>query len=317
MGHSQSANPQPRPTGNEPVLKTYVAELHVHTVVSPCADIAMIPPFIVQEALEKGINYSGEWYPGKKDDKGNEITPSHKNARFTLKLKDLENIDPKADDPEGVKVSGMIYGGRDSNTWVPVRESFDWTHGICLIAAALESETTAATLGKEGVPKFNPMSNLDFVSVPLGTYIQNNLDFGNRVDNPPKIFGVNYFLKDERGQFLNDREDKSVWLKWMELRTHEDVESIETPVGRIPKYEDLKNLFRDILNKEYQKSNYEKQFSIRVEAFLKKINRILDIYRQNIPDTPDLFNKSVESEIERLRSAKDQLGDVILPEKFI
>jgi phosphoenolpyruvate carboxykinase (GTP) len=266
---------------------------------------------------EKGINYSGEWYSGKKDDKGNEITPSHKNARFTLKLKDLENIDPKADDSEGVEISGIIYGGRDSNTWVPVRESFDWTHGICLIAAALESETTAATLGKEGVPKFNPMSNLDFVSVPLGTYIQNNLDFGNRIDKPPKIFGVNYFLKDEKGQFLNDREDKSVWLKWMELRVHEEVDTIVTPVGKIPKYMDLKHLFQNVLNKGYSEDDYRQQYSIRVDAFLKKINRILDMYRQNIPDTPSLFYTAVNSEIERLNHVKDQLGNVIAPEAFL
>ncbi len=268
------------------------------------------------EMPEKGINYSGEWWPGKKDDKGNEIFPSHKNARFTLKLEDLENIDPKTEDPQGVEVRGIIYGGRDSNTWVPVRESFDWTHGICLIAASLESETTAATLGKEGIPKFNPMSNLDFVSVPLGTYIRNNLDFAMSGSNPPKIFGVNYFLKDQNGQFLNEREDKAVWLKWMELCTHKEVETIETPVGKIPRYDDLKKLFHDVLGKEYSEKAYTQQFSIRVDAFLKKVSRILDIYRKNIPNTPGLFFETVEAEIQRLNSARERFGDVIAPEKF-
>ena len=269
------------------------------------------------EMPQKGINYSGEWWPGKKDEKGNEILPSHKNARFTLKLEDLENIDPRAEDPQGVEVRGIIYGGRDSNTWVPVRESFDWVHGICLMAASLESETTAATLGKEGIPKFNPMSNLDFVSVPLGTYIRNNLNFVNDVRRPPKIFGVNYFLKDQNGQFLTQKEDRAVWLKWMELCTHGEVETVETPVGKIPKYEDLEKLFRDVLMKEYSEETYAQQFSIRVGAFLKKVNRILDIYRKNVPNTPDLFFETVDAEIQRLNSARDRFGLVIVPQRFL
>jgi phosphoenolpyruvate carboxykinase (GTP) len=182
-------------------------------------------------APSKGVNYAGEWVPGKTDAKGNEIPPSHKNARFTLSLNCLENFDPKLEDPDGVKVGGMIYGGRDSYAWMPVREAFDWKHGIITIGAALESETTAATLGKEGIPKFNPMSNLDFVSVPLSQYIQNNLDFGAGLNQVPRIFGVNYFLKDASGQWLNERNDKAVWLKWMELRVHDEVPVIETPVG--------------------------------------------------------------------------------------
>ena len=77
-----------------------------------------------------------------------------------------------------MEVGGIVYGGRDSDTCVPVEESFDWVHGIITKGAALESETTAATLGKEGVREFNPMSNLDFLSIPVGAYIQKNLDFG-------------------------------------------------------------------------------------------------------------------------------------------
>ena len=100
------------------------------------------------EIPEKGFNHSGDWFKGKKDEKGNEVTPSHKNARFTLQLDILENVDPNLENPEGVKVGGIIYGGRDSDTWVPVEQSFDWTHGVIAKGASLESETTAATLGQ-------------------------------------------------------------------------------------------------------------------------------------------------------------------------
>ncbi|MBC7334444.1 MAG: phosphoenolpyruvate carboxykinase (GTP), partial [Actinobacteria bacterium] len=118
-----------------------------------------------------GINHSGIWKPGKRDESGKEIPPSHKNARFTVGLENLDNLDPGFYNPEGVELGGIIYGGRDSDTWVPVQEAFDWVHGIITMGASIESETTAATLGKTGVRKFNPMSNLDFLSIPIGDYV--------------------------------------------------------------------------------------------------------------------------------------------------
>lgn len=269
------------------------------------------------EVPSKGFNHSAEWYVGKKDAKGNEITVSHKNARFTVNLRNLENVDPKIDDPAGVEVGGIIYGGRDSNTWVPVREAFDWTHGIIAIASALESETTAATLGQEGVPKFNLMSNLDFVSVPLGRYIQNNLDFGAGVESPPHIYGMNYFLKDENGEFLNAKTDKGIWLKWMERRAYDEMEAIDIPVGRIPKYEDLRQLFQEVQGKVYSEEEYVKQFTLRVNEFLAKINRIIDIYKTKVPDAPDIIFKVMNDEVSRLNDARGKFGEYIPPDKFI
>jgi phosphoenolpyruvate carboxykinase (GTP) len=268
------------------------------------------------EVPEKGINHSGEWYQGKKDEEGNIITPSHRNARFTISLDTLDNIDPKIDDPEGCLLSGIIYGGRDSDTWVPLCQSFDWTHGIINKASSLESETTAATLGKEGVRKFNLMSNLDFVSIPLGRYIQNNLNFGNSLDNPPPIFAVNYFLKDEKGEFLNAKVDKYVWLKWMELRCHGEIDAIKTPIGYIPKYKDLVDLFKKVLNKDYKKEDYNEQFKIRIPELLSKIDRIKDVYKSKVPDTPEIVFESLDKEIKRLNDAKEKLGEYITPDKW-
>lgn len=268
------------------------------------------------EVPEKGINHSGEWYKGKKDKEGNTITPSHRNARFTISLDTLDNIDHKINDPEGCLLSGIIYGGRDSDTWVPLVQSFDWTHGIINKASSLESETTAATLGKEGVRKFNLMSNLDFISIPLGRYIQNNLDFGNNMDNPPLIFAVNYFLKDDKGEFLNAKVDKYVWLKWMELRCHNEIDAIETPIGYIPKYRDLTDLFKKVLNKEYEKDDYNEQFMIRIPELLAKIDRIKNIYQSDVPDTPGIIFKNLEEEEIRLNKAKEKLGEYITPDKW-
>lgn len=263
----------------------------------------------------QGLNYSGQWWKGKKDDQGKDLPSSHPNARFTLELNLLENMDERVNDPEGVPVSGIIYGGRDSDTWVPVEESFDWIHGIVSKGASLESETTAATLGKEGVRKYNPMSNLDFLSIPISEYIENNLDFGSSLEKPPRIFSVNYFLRDSEGNYLNSIADKRVWLKWMELRVHGEAGAIKTPTGLIPEYEDLKELFQKTLEKFYSREDYVKQFSIRVCENLAKMERITKIYR-DIQGTPELVFKILEEQKGRLEEARRKYGNYISPDKF-
>jgi len=265
------------------------------------------------EIPEGGYNHSGEWYKGKKDKDGKEIDPSHKNARFTFELKNLKNCDPVLEDPSGVQIKAFIYGGRDSDTWNPVCEAFNYQHGIILKGASLESETTAATLGKEGVREFNPMANLDFLSIPIGKYIEMNLDFGKNLKNPPKIYGVNYFLKDKDGKFLNDKLDKKVWLKWIELRCNNDVQGVATPVGIIPKYEDLVRLFSEYLNKDYKKDDYIKQFIIRVPENLSKLDRIEKIYREQVKDTPEIVFVELNNERKRLLDAREKFGDYINP----
>ena len=265
---------------------------------------------------EKGVNFSGSWHLGKKNEDGKEIPPSHKNARFTFDLKILENVSPNLDDPNGVRISGFIYGGRDSDTSVPVEEAYNWTHGVVTKGACLESETTAATLGKEGVRVFNPMSNLDFLSIPIGRYIEDNLKFGKGIKNPPKIFSVNYFLKDREGKYTNHKNDKHVWLKWMEQRVSGDVGAIKSPTGLIPEYEDLKKLFKSTLKKEYTQEDYVKQFTIRIPENIAKINRLTDIYKKRVQDTPKIVFKILEEQQKRLEKTRNIHGDYVPPEKL-
>jgi phosphoenolpyruvate carboxykinase (GTP) len=268
------------------------------------------------EMPRRGFNHSGEWYRGKKDAKGNEIPPSHPNARFTLDMKFLENLDPQLDNPDGVLVGGIIYGGRDSDTKVPVEESFDWVHGVITMGAALESETTAATLGAEGVRQLNPMSNLDFLAIPLGQYVENHLKFGAGLAHPPRIFSVNYFIRDARGKFLNDKKDKAVWLKWMERRVHDEVEAIRTPTGLIPRYSDLEQLFRAVLDKTYTEEAYVQQFTVRVAENLARIERVKKFYTVNVPDTPRALFTVLEVQKERLMEAQAEHGAYISPSSF-
>jgi phosphoenolpyruvate carboxykinase (GTP) len=260
-----------------------------------------------------GYNHSGEWRPGKKDAEGNVITMSHKNARYTIPIARLSNRDPMADDPRGVPVGGFIYGGRDSDTTVPVEQAFDWDHGIITKGASLESETTAATLGQEGVRKFNLMSILDFLSYPMGEYIENNLRFGHAMDTPPLIFGVNYFLKGPDGEYLNGMLDKKVWVQWMERRIHGELKALRTPTGLIPLYEDLKELFARHLDHEYTLEEYNEQFRIRIPELLAKAERIEKIYAAE-KNIPAVFFDTLRAQRDRLEEAQKRHGDYVLPE---
>ena len=263
-----------------------------------------------EELPEEGINYSGEWYQGKTDEEGNEITPSHKNARYTIRISDLDNCDEKYDAPEGVPVEGFVYGGRDSNISVPVAETLDWSHGV-LVGACLESETTAATLGKAGERRHNPMANLDFLALPIGKYINNHLEFGEKAGNTPSVFGVNYFLKDEEtGDYLNAILDKKVWMQWMDRRINGEVDGIETPIGYIPYYEDLQELFAEYMDKDYSKEDYEKQFSLRLDNYIAKFDRMKEIYDQLT--VPDEFREELDKQIARLQETKEKYEQSVI-----
>ena len=263
-----------------------------------------------------GTNHSGKWSKGKTDEKGNGITASHKNARYTVSISSLSNKDPEIDNPKGVPLGAIIYGGRDSDTLVPVEQAFNWTEGIIVQGASLESETTAATLGAEGVRTFNIMSNMDFVAIPLGRYIQNNLDFAKDIENPPAIFSVNYFLKDENGNYLNEILDKMVWILWAELRTNGDVDAIKTPTGFIPLHEDLAKLFAEKLDTKYTEEAYVREFTIRIPKLLAKFDRVENIYRTKVPDTPQAVYDTFAQIRQRLNQAKEKFGEFILPLKL-
>ncbi|TXT64524.1 MAG: Phosphoenolpyruvate carboxykinase [GTP] [Promethearchaeota archaeon] len=267
------------------------------------------------EIPETGFNFSGEWFYGKTDENGVQIPPAHPNARYTVRIEDLENADPNLHAPDGVPVHAIFYGGRDSDTMPPVLESLDWDHGV-YFGASIESETTAQTLGKTGVRKICPMANSDFIVIPLGKYLKNYSKFGNSLEKPPRVFATNYFLKDENGKYLNGMLDKLVWVMWAEGRTQGDFGAIKTPVGYLPKYDDLKELFIQYLDKDYKKNDYEKQFSIRVDKILQKIERIETMYKKE-ENVPEFFWNTLNSQRDHLIKLKDERGKFkISPSEF-
>ncbi|MBD3256600.1 MAG: phosphoenolpyruvate carboxykinase (GTP) [Candidatus Lokiarchaeota archaeon] len=265
-----------------------------------------------REIPPEGFNFSGKWRIGKKDKNGVEIPQAHPNARYTVRIEELENADPNLHNPDGVPVHGIFYGGRDSDTMPPVLESLNWDHGVFL-GAAIESETTAQTLGKVGIRNSSPMANLDFIVVPLSKYLENHTKFGNSLENPPKVFSTNYFLKDENGKYLNGMLDKLVWVMWAEGRAHGEFEAIKTPVGYIPYYQDLKKLFTEYLDENYAESDYIEQFSIRTTKLLHKLDRIEAIFK-NEPHTPQFFWDLLNGQRERLQQLiNDKNKEIISP----
>ncbi len=270
-----------------------------------------------RENPANGTNFSGEWTHVKKDEKGNPIPYAHKNARYSISLEALKNCDPKLNDKKGVKLDGIVFGGRDSDTWVPVRESFDWNHGVITMGASIESETTAATIGSEGERVFNIMSNMEFLSIPIPKYIEDYLQFGKGLKHAPKIFACNYFLRDmQTGKWLNGVKDKRVWLKWMELRAHNNVEAIKSPAGFIPKYADLQRLFKQVMKKDFTIDDYNKQFMIRIPQNVAKIDRIIEIYTNKIHGTPKMLVEILKLEKERFLALKAAKGDFVTPDKL-
>lgn len=265
------------------------------------------------ETPDEGVTYVGPWKKGMTDEDGKEIPLANKNARYTIRVSELANADPALNDPEGVDISGIIYGGRDSDTTVPVVESLSWEHGV-FIGATVESETTAATIGKEGVRVHNPMANLDFVTVPLGEYIGNHLKFGKTFAKAPTVYGTNYFLKNAEGKYTNSKLDKKVWILWADGRVNGEFGAIETPVGFIPLYEDLKKLFKDNLDYEYTVKEYVEQFSIRIDKYLEKMDRMYAVFSKI--NMPEEFTNEMNAQIDRLKKAQAKYGSVVTPEEL-
>jgi phosphoenolpyruvate carboxykinase (GTP) len=267
----------------------------------------------------KGANFQGQWEQGMVDKNGKKIPMSHPNSRCTLANRALENYSDKNEDPHGVETRIITYSGRDSDTMPPVWVAKNPDDGV-VIGACIVSAATATEVGATGVRR-QPWANAPFTPGSLGEYMDAQFVFFNSdkiaKDKQPILAGLNYFLSDEaRGgsskKLLGEKKDVKAWMGWLERRAHHEVDAIETPIGYIPKFKDLKKLFKERANKEYPEDLYTKQFSLYIDNIVGRIDLQIDAYGKEDSIPGRLFDILKQQRAE-LMALKEKYGPIVKP----
>jgi phosphoenolpyruvate carboxykinase (GTP) len=200
---------------------------------------------------------------------------AHPNSRFTVSAYNCPILSKEFDNPKGVPISAILFGGRRSDTVPLVCESFDWNHGV-FKASSLGSETTSAAAGQVGIVRRDPMAMLPFCGYNMADYFRHWMNVGSRLKDPPKIFFVNWFKRDAQGLFIwpGFRENFRI-IKWMMDRVKGTVPAKETPIGFMPNYADL-----DLSGLDIPQSTFDRLCEVNPGEWQKEIRGIEEFYGQ-------------------------------------
>ena len=244
---------------------------------------------------ENATEWKGEKVNGKEfTAAGNKL--AHPNSRFTAPAENCPCISPEFNNPQGVPISAIIFGGRRAATTPLVYQSFDWTHGT-YVGSAVSSETTAAATGAVGVLRHDPMAMKPFCGYHMGDYWAHWLEMGEKLgDKAPKIFNVNWFKQDENGHFIwPGFGDNMRVLDWIVKRCDGEIDAEETAIGYLPKKGDINvSGIEDEVTPEIM----DKLLAVDKDLWTKEVSEMREFYKQ----FGDRLPKALAAELDMLES---------------
>ena len=225
---------------------------------------------------------------------------AHPNSRFTAPAENCPCISPEFNNPQGVPISAIIFGGRRASTTPLVYQSFDWNHGT-YVGSAVSSETTAAATGAVGVLRHDPMAMKPFIGYNVGDYWNHWLEMGEKLgDKAPKIFNVNWFKQDENGNFIwPGYGDNMRVLDWIIKRCEGTIDAQETAIGYVPKMGDI-NV--EGIEDEVTPEIMAKLLDVDKDLWTKEIAEMRRYYKEEISDKGGRLPKALEEQLDALEA---------------